>query len=148
MLKSGRALVIDCHSFPAKLLPFEDSALYRPEICVGTDVAHTPEQLRATCVRLFIDKGYDVALNTPFSGALVPMRWYRSEPSVHAIMIEVRRDLYMDENTGERLPRFDALKGHLREILDELGKSGWPDDGSHSRPCNGQKESRICKTST
>ena len=39
-------------------------------------------------------------------------------------MIEVRRDLYMDENTGERLPRFDALKGDLREILDELGKVG------------------------
>lgn len=119
--RKGGALIIDCHSFPRRPLPFEDPALRRPEICVGTDDYHTPPRLGAECVRLFKEKGYDVERNTPFSGSLVPSRWYGSEPLVHSIMIEVRRDLYMDENTGERLPRFDAIRGDLLGILAELG---------------------------
>lgn len=129
--KTGRALIIDCHSFPTRPLPFEESAQYRPEICIGTDDEHTPPRLGAECIRLFKEKGYDVAPNTPFKGALVPRRWYGSKKSlVHSIMIEVRRDLYMDENTGERLPRFDVLKGDLLGILDELGKVGLAQDAA------------------
>jgi N-formylglutamate amidohydrolase len=122
LARTGRALIIDCHSYPAKALPFEDPAMRRPEICVGTDDYHTPPWLGEKCMRLFEQRGYDVAPNTPFKGALVPIRWYGSEPLVLSVMIEVRRDLYMDESTGERLPRFAAVKGDLREILDELGR--------------------------
>ena len=57
MLKTGRALIIDCHSFPTKPLPFEDSALYRPEICVGTDVTHTPEWLSSDMRPAFQGQG-------------------------------------------------------------------------------------------
>jgi len=124
LLKTGCALIIDCHSFPTMPLPFEDSAMRRPEICVGIDYYHTPPRLGAECIRLFEQKGYDVAPNTPFKGSLVPSRWYDTEPLVRSIMIEVRRDLYMDENTGERLPRFDILKDELVGILDELREVG------------------------
>lgn len=121
LLKQGRALIVDCHSFPTRPLPFEDPALLRPEICVGIDGYHTPPWLGAACIRLFEEKGYEVAPNTPFSGSLVPSRWFGSEPAVHSIMIEVRRDLSMDENTGERLPGFSALRDDLRAVLGALG---------------------------
>jgi len=42
----GRCLIIDCHSFPSKPLPYElDQSSDRPDICIGTDPFHTPEEL-------------------------------------------------------------------------------------------------------
>jgi hypothetical protein len=40
-------------------------------------------------------------------------------------MVEVRRDLYMDERTGSKLPVFDALKARIGEALVELGERTW-----------------------
>jgi hypothetical protein len=35
-------------------------------------------------------------------------------------MVEVRRDLYMDESTGERLLRFESIKDDLEDVLAAL----------------------------
>jgi N-formylglutamate amidohydrolase len=121
---SGNALIIDCHSYPLKPLPYEqDPSRQRPEICIGTDDFHTPPDLGASAARLFGDRGYGVALNTPFAGSIVPSRWFRRDPTVRSIMIEVRRDLYMDERTGERLPGFDALRADVQEVIRDLASS-------------------------
>ena len=118
---TGEALILDCHSFPSAPLPYEvDKARRRPEICIGTDAYHTPKELRETTVRLFEDMGFEVALDTPFAGSIVPLRWYESDPRVCSIMIEIRRDLYMDENNGERLRGFDAFKGQLKGLIGAL----------------------------
>jgi len=117
----GSALILDCHSFPSTPLPYEpDEIRHRPEICIGTDTYHTPKELRETTVRLFEGMGFEVALDTPFAGSIVPQRWYGSDPMVCSIMIEVRRDLYMDERNGERLPGFDAFRGQLQELIEAL----------------------------
>ena len=59
-----------------------------------------------------------MALNAPFAGALTPMKLYRKEPRLRAIMIEVRRDLYMDEETGTMLPSFDRIKRQIAEGIE------------------------------
>jgi N-formylglutamate amidohydrolase len=42
----GWALVIDCHSFPSRRLPYEIGVKGpRPEICIGTDPFNTPSHL-------------------------------------------------------------------------------------------------------
>ncbi|NPV63445.1 MAG: N-formylglutamate amidohydrolase [Methanotrichaceae archaeon] len=42
----GRCLIIDCHSFPSKPLPYElDQSTNLPHICIGTDPFHTPTEL-------------------------------------------------------------------------------------------------------
>jgi N-formylglutamate deformylase len=99
----GQCLVIDCHSFPSVPLPYEgarDDAI-RPDICIGTDPFHSPSKLVSNLVGQFSNSGFTVALNDPFSGALVPMSRYRKDLRVQAIMVEVNRKLYMDETTGE-----------------------------------------------
>ena len=47
--KYGKALIVDCHSFPSHPLPCdEDQTIPRPEFCIGTDSFHTPEALSQT----------------------------------------------------------------------------------------------------
>ena len=123
--RTGTALIVDCHSFPSSPLPYErDRTLRRSEICIGTDAFHTPAELRRAATLLFERLGHEVALDTPFSGSIVPQRWYRSDPAVQSIMIEVRRDLFMDERSGERLPGFDSIRHALGRALSALA-SQW-----------------------
>ena len=114
-------LVLDCHSFPAKALPYElDKDLRRPEICIGTDKFHTPNLITEVAVRTFQDAGFSVAVNEPFAGALVPSNYYQSDERVVALMIEVRRDLYMDEATGEKLATFAEFRKKLSSCISKI----------------------------
>ena len=118
LAEHGRALILDCHSFPSVCLPYElDGTAERPEICIGADAVHTPTKLITTLKTLFEANGFSTAVNTPFAGALVPLRYYRQELSVESVMIEVRRDLYIDEQTGARLPGFDAIRTRIADVL-------------------------------
>lgn len=104
------ALLVDAHSFPSAPLPYElaaqdaGAALVRPDFCLGTDPVHTPPELAEAAERFLVERGYTVAYNKPFAGVLVPMAYYRKEPRLSAIMIEVNRALYIDERTVEKQP--------------------------------------------
>lgn len=114
LVTHGRALVIDAHSFPSAPLPYEsDPRVDRPQICIGTDDFHTSKSLAESFVAIFGAAGFDVRLNSPFAGALVPASHYRRDRRVAAVMVEVNRDLYMDEKTGERRPEFDAVAARI-----------------------------------
>jgi len=114
----GQALVIDAHSFPSIALPYELNQHHdRPEICIGTDDFHTPESLTTGMTEAFRSAGFDVRLNSPFGGALVPMNRYGKDQRVSAVMIEVRRDLYVDEITGIPLHHFDQIAQKIRACI-------------------------------
>ena len=96
-----RALVIDVHSFPSLPLPYEtDLTAYRPEICIGSDSYHSPGEVVDELSRSFELHGFEVGINTPFAGAIIPAKQYRKDARAQAVMIEIRRDLYIDESTG------------------------------------------------
>lgn len=117
LFENERALIIDCHSFPSQPFPYETPADNpRPDICIGTDPFHTPASLEQTLLTYFRDLGYRVSVDFPFSGSFVPGRYYERDQGVESVMIEINRSLYMDEGTGERLPGYPELKGHLRGL--------------------------------
>jgi len=117
--KYGHCLVMDCHSFLSRPLPYEmKQSLRRPEICIGTDPFHTPKELEESFVKAFTDEGYSVSVNEPFSGAIVPMKHYKKDDRVKAIMIEVNRSLYVDERTGELLFTFPKFKKSLEKVIE------------------------------
>ena len=121
MKRSGNALIIDCHSFPKLPLPYEiDQTENRPEICIGIDEFHTPSELIEQIVSQFSKEGFTVEINRPFSGSIVPVEHYQSSRNVHSVMIEVRRDLYMDEETGMKTTQFDETKRKIIQVLDDL----------------------------
>ena len=118
--KFGKCLIIDCHSFPSKPLPYEiDQNLKRPEICIGTDRYHTPPALTAAAVEWCIEMGVSVEVDRPFSGSMVPSGFY-TDTRVSSLMIEVRRDLYSDEATAERSARFLECQALVSELVRQI----------------------------
>jgi N-formylglutamate deformylase len=114
-------LILDCHSFPLNPLPYEvPSDQPRPEICLGTDPFHTPEWLARAAEQAFTAEGFEVALNHPFGGTMVPTLSYRRDLTVLSLMIEVQRSLYIDELSGERLAVFSDFRRVLLSVLKKI----------------------------
>ena len=115
--RSGVCLIVDCHSFPSVALPYElDQASPRADICIGTDSFHTPWAVRDAIVAAAEADGYSVAVDAPFSGALVPLSSYRKDHRILSVMIEVNRRLYMEEDSGKKkhgLGKVCAILGRL-----------------------------------
>ncbi len=112
----GRCVIIDAHSFPVAPLPTQVDVGDPPEIGIGTDAMHTSAELADVVHTFFTDRGFSVGVNRPFAGALVPNAYYGRDQRVQSVMIEVRRDLYMNERTGDRLPRFADVQRVLTEF--------------------------------
>lgn len=116
-----KALIIDCHSFPSKALPYEiNQNGPRPEICLGTDEFHTPSWLSHRMHDEFRSLGYTVEFDTPFSGTFVPSIFLRSNPRVMSIMIELRRDLYMQEHTGLPNERYSRILHDISSAISNI----------------------------
>jgi N-formylglutamate deformylase len=117
----GKCLIIDCHSFPSIPLPHElDKTPYRPDICIGTDDYHTPLWLSDLAQNIFTNAGFSVKINSPYSGAIVPLPYYHSNDKVYSVLIEINRRLYMDEVTGKRNNQFQKLRNRLSPNLISL----------------------------
>jgi N-formylglutamate amidohydrolase len=129
----GACVVVDCHSFPSRALPYEDDQNPdRPDLCIGTDRFHTPGSLEKCVVEAAKAEGFSVEPNRPFAGALVPLPLYRQSDNVFAVMLELNRGLYMDEATGEKSAAFDGVQKKLERILGAIGawRNGGPALGS------------------
>ena len=112
---TGGCLILDCHSFPSVPLPYEiNQDLLRPDICLGVDRQHTPDNLVESLKSWFDATRLQTSIDRPFAGTIVPEKHYGKGRRVWSIMIEVNRRLYMDEQTGRRLERFDQMRELLR----------------------------------
>ncbi|MDI3406663.1 N-formylglutamate amidohydrolase [Streptomyces cavernicola] len=119
---AGRAAILDVHSYPTHRLPYElHGEGPRPPVCLGADPFHTPPELLARAESAFARCG-TTGRNSPFAGAYVPLEFYGSEPRVTALMLEIRRDLYMEEPGGPAGPGLDLLAEALTELVDSLAE--------------------------
>ena len=110
--RCGEALIIDAHSFPALALPYEDDS-YRPDICIGTS-DNTPALLYEYMIGAFTDLGYEVAVNRPFAGTIVPLK-YMGDKRVRSVMIEVNRGLYLEGR--EKSCNYNHVKADINKVL-------------------------------
>ncbi|MEZ7002214.1 N-formylglutamate amidohydrolase [Streptomyces sp. AD55] len=130
---TGRAVVVDVHSYPSRPLPYElhgDGP--RPPVCLGTDAFHTPPALLAAARDAFAPCGETVP-DTPFAGAYVPLEFHGRRPEVAALMVEIRRDTYMSEPGGAPGPGLERLAGCLAALVDAVGDGFPPGDGTPVR---------------
>ena len=115
--QTGSCLIIDGHSFYPCPLPYElDQTAGRPDICIGTDDYHTSPVLTEKLTTFLRNNGLTVKTNSPFAGALVPIKYYQREKSVQSIMIEINRRLYLTKN-GEKTANFPHVKKLMTELI-------------------------------
>lgn len=119
--KYGFVNIIDCHSFSDE--PFNtdiDKSKNRPNICIGTDLFHTSNDLFIKLVNHFQTYGFTVGKNSPYSGTIVPLEHYKKNTNVSSIMIEVNRKLYMDENNNVVEKSVEKLNTIIDEIFEYI----------------------------
>ncbi|MFF7486487.1 N-formylglutamate amidohydrolase [Streptomyces luteogriseus] len=115
--RTGRAVIIDVHSYPSRGLPYElHGEGPRPAVCLGTDPFHTSAELVAAAREAF----GETELDTPFSGTYVPLEFYGKRAEVSALMVEIRRDTYMSEPGGPAGPGLERLGGALARLVDAV----------------------------
>lgn len=113
----GFVNIIDCHSFSD--YPFDsdlDKSENRPDICLGVDNFHTPDWLVTLCKNYFTELGYNVKINSPYSGTLVPLKYYKKNNKVNSIMIEINRKLFLDKNNID-LEKIYSLNKIISDIF-------------------------------
>ena len=92
--------IIDCHSFTDEpFLTDDDKTKNRPDICLGVDEYHTPQWLVDQLISGFEYFDLSVKINSPYSGTIVPLKYYKLDSRVKSVMIEVNRKLYMRNRT-------------------------------------------------
>lgn len=118
--KYGECLIIDCHTFSDRpFLRDLDRTTPRPDICIGTDAFHTPPELAHRIIHFFESEDYTVKENSPYAGCIIPQEYRQKNPSVHSVMVEVNRKLYMDNNKpdNKKVAILNAIMQELCKIL-------------------------------
>ena len=119
----GICYIVDCHSFSSVPLPYEpDQDPDRPDICIGTDPFHTDPELIERVAKPFRERGYSIAIDTPYSGTIVPMCFYHRSKQVRSVMIEVNRGLYQDAH-GKKLASFQKVKKDIAAVIRNIPKT-------------------------
>jgi N-formylglutamate amidohydrolase len=117
----GAVLLLDCHSMPS----FAANSGPSPEASVDFALG---DRFGRSCTPAVIEKvelllrsrGFRVARNRPYAGGHITARYGRPDTGVHALQIEVRRGLFMEERTREPTLALPDLELVLREVLSEL----------------------------
>lgn len=118
----GHAILIDCHSMPSTGGPLErEGGRRRADIVLG-------DRYGTACAPEIIDLvqgvlthlGYVVARNTPYAGGFTTYHYGRPAQAMHALQIEINRNLYMDEQTIERTSGLALLAGHMGALMRAL----------------------------
>lgn len=119
----GFAILVDGHSMPSRgRSGHKDPGAVRADVVPGDrEGTSCAPSLSRLVGEHFTSRGYSVAFNEPYKGGFITAHHGRPADAIHAIQIELRRDLYMNETTYEILePGFTRLSESLSELLTAL----------------------------
>jgi N-formylglutamate amidohydrolase len=87
-----------------------------PDICIGVDELQTPPVVLTVIYKYFKQFFNSININNPYSGTIIPS-WFNGNDNVSSIMIEVNKNLYMDDN-GNKNGDFERTQEILTGALD------------------------------
>jgi len=117
----GAALLLDVHSMPPLPSPSGQQA---PQIVIGDRFGRSaaPMLTEIACATAK-QAGFRVALNAPYAGGHILDRHARREDGIHALQIEVDRQLYLDAALSEPGAGIDRIKALIAGIAAELSRA-------------------------
>lgn len=97
--KYNKCLIIDLHSFSEEMVEKLFGAHDCPDICIGIDSYYTSNELLEFTKNFFINSGYSVKINYPYSGTIIPNKYInRKECRLQSIMIEINKKIYLQNS--------------------------------------------------
>jgi N-formylglutamate amidohydrolase len=117
----GVVLLLDCHSMPGFAANGSSTTDGSVDFALG-------DRFGRSCAPALVERvethlrgqGFRVARNRPYAGGHITACYGRPETGVHALQIELRRGLFMEERTREPHPTMRGLEDGLRELLADL----------------------------
>ena len=124
----GYCLLIDCHSMPSIGGPMDrDAGLKRVDMVLGDCFgASCAPDVTQTVEAALSDLGYRVTRNMPYSGGFTTVHYGQPAARVHALQIEINREIYMDELRYSATPKLASLTAHMGQVIGLL-KSRLPE---------------------
>jgi N-formylglutamate amidohydrolase len=117
LARLGEARIVDCHSFPDTPL---QCSLYQGDaqfdFNIGTDAFHTPLEWIEASVKFFAYRSFRLGIDEPYAGSIVPIKHYNKDNRVKSIMLEINRNLYMNDDYTHG-PRFNEIQGVVSDFL-------------------------------
>ena len=121
----GLAILIDWHSMPSAAAA-TSGRIGGCDMVLGDRFgAACAPALSRTVERLLSDLGYQVARNAPYAGGHTTEFYGQPRSGIHALQIELNRNLYLDEATLEPSPGFDRLTADLNILFRRLATADW-----------------------
>jgi len=119
----GSAILVDGHSMPSRgRSGHKDPGRARADVVPGDrEGTSCAPALSRFVGDHFKSRGYSVSFNDPYKGGFITAHHGRPADNIHAIQIELRRDLYMNEATYEIADAgFERLSQSLAALLAAL----------------------------
>jgi len=110
-----RCTIIDAHSFSNERYWFHDKDVPFPDICIGFDAYHKDELVVDTLLEIF--KDYNVAINSPYAGSLVPTKHYMKDKRVKSVMIEINKKLYLESDNITKNKDFSTISSYFKDSI-------------------------------
>jgi N-formylglutamate deformylase len=105
----GKVYLLDLHSF---------GGLINDQVCLGNLRGKScSQELICGVENSFINQGYQVVKNKVFAGGYIT-KYYSEIPNVEVLQIEVRYQVYLDDNQIDKpfIPDWNSHKFHLAKI--------------------------------
>lgn len=114
----GEVFVVDVHSMPASAQP---PTLPAVDVVVGDRWgAAADDAWAATVEAVLTDAGLATTRNRPYAGGYITRHYGQPQAGVHALQLELRRGLYMDERTFVPLATFEGFRGRFERVIAAL----------------------------
>ncbi|MBL1431601.1 MAG: N-formylglutamate amidohydrolase [Robiginitomaculum sp.] len=115
----GFVIIVDCHSMPSSSIAnTPDGAA---DIVLGDRYESSCDpNITDTMLELFLGLDLRIAKNQPYAGGYSLLRHGRPIDNVHAIQIEIARNLYMDEENLQKTSGFITLQSKLEKLMKQL----------------------------
>ena len=116
----GRCVLIDCHSMPRGT---DGGRRVGPAYVLGDAYGSSAAQaVTARIERALQPTGRVIARNDPYAGGFITRHYGRPKDGVHAVQVEIARDLYMSERTLTPNETFAATRAEISAAVGRMAE--------------------------